>query len=144
MKVMRAASDAKFVCGGRTMTGWHDCCWIPDSKVWKSSEKNVLQPLSTSLCALIFLPSATIVQSDRCDWSNNCGNVLSNDVYGNQIKEKEDFDLVTHSLFFVFYIFKIGIWGKTVLIICRTFLDRQKINPFLFEIGVNRECKAWE
>lgn len=66
MNVMRAASDEKFVLEGRTMTGWL-FCWIPDSKVWKSSEKNVLQPLRTSLCALILLPSATIVQSDKCD-----------------------------------------------------------------------------
>lgn len=87
MKVMSAASDAKFVLGGRTITGWHDCCWIPDSNVWNSSEKKVLHPLRTNLCALIFLPSATIVQSDRCDWSNNCGNVLSKDVYGVERKK---------------------------------------------------------
>lgn len=75
MNVISAASEAKLVFDGKTITG----CML-DSSVWKSSPKNVLQPLSTSRCARIFLPSATIVQSERCDWSSNAGNVLSKDV----------------------------------------------------------------
>lgn len=149
MNVMRAASDEKFVAGGKTITGWHDCCWMPDSNVWKSSEKNVLQPLSTSRCALIFRPSATIVQSDRCDWSKSCGNVLSRDVYGVSIGRIRKWCLSLliriWYIFFVSFIFKIGIWARkssnyTSSVRKFRLLGIESI-PFLSEIGVNQ--KSW-
>lgn len=151
---MSAASDAKFVWGGRTMTGWHDCCWMPDSRVWKSSEKNVLQPLRTSLWALIFRPSATIVQSERCDWSSNCGNVLNKDVYGVQIKKKEENWLSLHILFdtffvvsFIFLNLEFGL--KDLIIHIQRALNTfrsLKTNPFFFwNWSKSRwECKAGE